>query len=1299
MSSDGEIKILAEGKVLTTVFLPFSFRNTETGEKQWVDPVRDYPKEYFSRKDRTFEHVEDVLKTTKTLHVGDGEELTLSTSLELLPDGLISLSYKWDAPPEPYKLIPRTAILSVPFFEIEGTSIQLDGTDYPITSTSDGTVAKSKDFVRLKVYPESPSGSFTLLGTNDSGSLTAEVRAGQNELWFRIREAPETHCIRFLIDIREGAELKNSSQLAGGIDFLSTDDLVMPDYAGSRNLLLNPSFEQGLYSYDLLQRTKLPQEWGVLPFKLNDQDSWDASYSLELAAPESTSKDFRFIGMPMRTMAIPLSPGRYTFSVYAKSSGSAQLSIWFPNSAWVGNRKTSLPINWQSWKEAGAQKVFQLSRDWTRYSLTFEVPQSMPVFAAFGSDSPDGQSQVWIDGLQLERGSETSPYTTRPVAGRFRTSQEGNFLEPSDPLDASLEVVGPPETAGTARISVKDFFGQTLVQDEFEFSSDQKGHARIPLSWNERFPSGIFVVKASYELANGTKSYDLHRFAIMDFLENKHRLKGHFSDEYGDDLSERFDFLTLLDRYRKIGIGGKPHTYRWDEKAVWDAYTDAGFMTMDSVMSQRIAPYTGVHKKVEGFAFLNESKVNGLRPDDPRILLSDFNHDANGEITPEWLQQFKDTVATLAAEHPWVPIWSLGNEVYANYPVEWWSEDGDPEKAFRKYAILQQAFIQGVKQGNPEAQVYQGAPSNMNPNGGIAETAHTLAELNEIGSTKFDWIGIHNYRKSPESPDLDADAQTFFDMLAENGYGDTPVFWPEGMHYGPYTIPQWGIRSASWLPPSCWYYGTLSYDMGWSEKVSAAWRARSWLVSLKYQDKVKTFTSSSYINNLDMDIEYTPFATQKISNTLGNLLGDAEFREDIRFASYLRCYIFEDAQERPVAAIWCHHPKLDAGMMSAPAVEANFTPGQNVKIFDLMEAPREFNPDPQGRFTFPVSSFPVFFLGEPGTLKSFIKTFKQASVISGEGVSPLQLSARPMAKDRFEISATNLLSRDFVGTMTTGSKMVKLTVPSSSRAKAVLPLPTPLQNDLIVEEHIPVNLNSEKLSMDLDLSFRAFLSEFHPDPIVIDGKLEDWSDLPKIPFSGRLLRNADKISDLDLSGHFQIAWNTHGIFIAVSVEDDLLAIKNWPNAEDRWDNDSLQIYFDTLIDARSHQQQGFDENDYDYTVHPSSDGNSAEVFRRRSPDPQLTLATTAPPDNMIAEDIPAAFQRTREGYTYEIYFPAKYLLPLRLEHGSSFGFSLTLNDKDAPDGPIQSSMTILRDGQDSYNRPDLWPAVLLWNKD
>jgi hypothetical protein len=1294
MSSDGEIKILANGREVVTADMPLQIINSETQDRQWVAPVQNYPADGFSREEASFAKEGDVLTCKKVLHVED-QRSVLTTSLELLDDGLARLSYAWEPLKEPFQLYSRTVIVSMPQFEAEGSSFDLDGKVGSITASSEGTLGEAKDFQKLEIDPANPSRSFSLLGTQDSGSLLAQVRDDSKSIWYRVSEPKGTHRIELLIDIRKGTAVKRSGQVMGGIDFNAIEGITLPDYNSSRNLLSNPSFDQGVRTYNLLERTKLPQEWGVSPYALDQETAWSGDSSLRLTAPKSTGSDFRFVGLPMRTMAIPLNPGTYTFSLYAKTLQDARLSVWFPNAAWVGNRKTSLPIGWKSWKEAGAQAIFEISGDWKRYSLTFEVPASMPVFAVFGAESPEGTGQVWIDGLQLEKSAEPTAFTQRPAAGRLLTSSEDNFLEPGDPLEARLELTAGPQAEGQVEVEVTDFFGETLAKDTLDFTTDDQGRSVVDLPWEGKLPRGIFVVKATYRLADGTSTFDFHRLAIMDFLENKHRLKGFFSDDYTDTASERFDFLALLDRYRKTGVGGKNHSYRWDNEEVWKAYQDAGFMLTDSVMSQRMAPYTGVHSKVVGFALAGELLGNGLRPEDSRILIRDFNHDSNGEITDAWLKKFKDTVATLAAEHPWVPMWSLGNEVYSNYPVEWWSKDGDPDKAFRKYAILQKAFIEAVKQGNPEAKVYQGAPSNMSPNGGIAETGHTIAELNKLGDVKFDWIGIHCYRATPESPDLDADAQTLFDLLDKNGYEDVPVFWPEGMHYGPYTIPQWGIVSASWLPPSVWLYGTLTYDMGWSEKISAAWRARSWLVGLKYQNRVKSAVSSGFINNLDMDIDHTPFATQKISNTLGKLLGDAEFRKDVRFASYIRCYIFEDAQQRPVAAVWCHHPKLDAGMMQPPVAEAEFVHGSAMQIFDLMEAQREFSPDAEGKFTFPVSSFPLFFRGEPGTLASFEKIFEEASVISGEGVAPIMLASRPLAADQVEITVTNLLSKPFTGELICGPTQQTLKVPSAGQAKTTLPLPIALSADRIQEESLPLTLRSEQSSLDLDLSFRGLLGQSQDSPIIVDGKLDDWASTPAVPFTGRQLYDAKTVTDEDFSGHFQIAWTPQGLYLAVSVVDDHLAVKDWPKPGDRWNNDSLQIYFDTMGDARSRQQHGFDENDYDYAVHPSADGLHSEVFRRLSPDPQLGLATTAPPDNAITEDIPSAFSRNENGYVYEIFFPAKYLLPIRLAEGQGFGLGLTVNDKDEADGPRRSSMTNLLDGQDCFLRPHLWPYVLL----
>ena len=106
--------------------------------------------------------------------------------------------------------------------------------------------------------------------------------------------------------------------------------------------------------------------------------------------------------------------------------------------------------------------------------------------------------------------------------------------------------------------------------------------------------------------------------------------------------------------------------------------------------------------------------------------------------------------------------------------------------------------------------------------------------------------------------------------------------------------------------------------MGWTEKISAAYDARTWLAALKYSDRI-SFVTLALLSSctFGMDLSLTPSAAQKAVNTLAHLLGDSRFRQDIRFAPYVRCYLFEDAQKRPVAAVWSHDPRMDSGTLPA----------------------------------------------------------------------------------------------------------------------------------------------------------------------------------------------------------------------------------------------------------------------------------------------------------------------------------------------------------------------------------------------
>jgi hypothetical protein len=1168
---------------------------------------------------------------------------------------------------------------------------------------------------KIDFFPENANEHFSILPlTARNLSSRCYVTTWDRPVYnFRLIPGQAKECqFSFELDLCESMEPEEGQTLAG-INFKAIDDLMLPDYGSTRNLIQNPSLEQGLNYFQSTAQTNylelVATNWQLQPHQIEHGFAKHGRKCLKLLTRKKSANqakgDYRTLGYRLRLFSIPLDAGEYTFSFYAKGTEgkNARGSIWFPNSPWVGHGNMYLPIGFRvDGKGKEARELFYVnSSEWKRFSFTIHVPQSMPVHPNLGVETEDGDSYVWMDCFQLEKGSVATDFVPPIAESMLLTSQEDNFLSQSDRIDARLAIYSAPETIGKIKVAVKDFYSKILFDRVYDFACDNTGETTVQLDFDHKFPNGIFVMKTEFELANGQKTFQYHRFSIMDFLDNTHRLKNIFADSYHGHY-ERYDFPKMLERLKRVGIGATNHTHLWD-KVIWDAYRKYGIEPTDAFMASDIRPYFHVESKLVGFALRNPRHPGyGMRSDDPHILLCDYHHEGYGAPTPEYLDKFRTAVAKIAKANSHIKLWAFQGEVFARFSPTWLSNNkaGTSEEGYRNFAKILQAFYQGIKQGNPDALVFQDDPCNMSPEQGIAETDRLLAACNEIGGFKFDMIGMHPYRQSPESPDLDNDTQALFAVLKKNNYENTPIFWPEAMHYGPYTIPQWGIESARWLPPGCWYGGTLSYDMGWTEKISAAWRARSWLVALKYQDRVKSMQSSSDKNNFIMDRNLTPFATQKISNTLGQLLGDAEFKKDVRFAPYVRCYVFEDTQKRPVAALWCHHPKLDAGAMLAPVAEANFD-GSLQQIFDLMQVERSFIVKEDGKVEFPVSSFPLFLRGKAGTVDKFIMAMNNASLISGEGISPLLVHCKPASPDKAVVQVTNFLSKEFSGTITNGDEKIGLTVPPTAIANSKITFPIPLRNDAITTANLPLTIKSGENAFGNQIEFDAFVCLKAKTEITIDGDLSDWRDIPAIPITKRVIgdRTVKSISDSDFSGSFRVAWNEKGIYICAEITDD-----KFVHVEDSpfYVNDSMQIYFDSFCDARAKQQLGYDENDYDYAVYPNSDGTRSVVYRQLTPDPQLGLATQAPRDKTIAEDIPSAFKRTADGYIYEVFFPEKYLLPIRLEKGYALGFGLFINDRDDPSEEAQrlhrpkSSLTLASDGQGCYNRPHTWPAMLLW---
>ena len=546
---------------------------------------------------------------------------------------------------------------------------------------------------------------------------------------------------------------------------------------------------------------------------------------------------------------------------------------------------------------------------------------------------------------------------------------------------------------------------------------------------------------------------------------------------------------------------------------------------------------------------------------------------------------------------------------------------------------------------------------------------------------RFDAFAIHTYRDRPENPDLDLDISRLRSFMKKYGYGnETALYFPEGGQYNLYYIPAWKLEIAMWNTIHSWLYGAVSYEMGWTEKMVASLYARHYLTLLKYPNT--SFGQIAAICGMvyAIDLAMTPFATQKVINTMGQLLGDAVFVEDIRFAPTVRAFLFEDGQKRPVAAVWTHDPEIEKGKEDPLVARIPFPAGCDVEVFDLMEAPRKAVFDKSRALLLGVSSHVMFLRGKPGSTHAFAQALRKSSIIRGGNIFPLQMKML-LSGSQAKFLVTNPAETVYKSGVSCNKQPLSvLAVGPRARAELNVRFGKKLAFDKIIKQ--PLTLQIGKFT--LDHTFSGVLCR------QIKGNVPQWDKLPRIP----LAKFSRTQKDSDFSGYWQMAWNRENFFLRVFVKDDHFCHEEYAIPAKRYDNDSLQIYFDTFCNARSKKTAGYDQDDYEYAFYPDKTGTKGRIFRVHQPEIQLTLGTAAPPSYTFADDMKRSFVKVKGGYVYTVTFPAKYLLPIQLKEGTHFGFGLFVNDRDQGK-KAEKYLTIATDGKGCYNRPKFYPVVIL----
>jgi len=1180
-----------------------------------------------------------------------GTEINYNRTVKLLPDGKILFSFSSSTSSQIYNVL--TLNFSGKIIQDSGGIIVNGYRVTPKQSASEGVayLIKYKKDIKNIQFPSAQAEGIFLIDIKKALCVNFHKKAGKEK--YNLFLTPEEGKIEFTIAFKASKDLnsKNTKDSYYGIDFWECNRMHMPNYRLCRNLIQNPSFEGGLRYY---RYVGYAEETEKAHGKFYDIDTAEAKYGSQSLVIK-TLKGVR--PQSIGPFIIPVEPKKkYTFSFYAKGSQNKNLALKL--SAYTASQKINPTF--------AGPRSFELTNDWKRYHTSFTSPNSgICLFfqGAFHGVSPFDETRIWVDGVQLEKG-ELTEYAEKPISAKLVSSSPDNFLEAKSPVNARLEITSKPDISGLAKISVTDFFDKLIWKGAFPFKANKKGTASIKLPLNKKLPKGFLLFKVELELKDGFKDTDYFRLNIMEFLEHKHKHRNFISlsPSYGTP-----ELSKLFDRYKAIGAG----SLSWRSKDAYLAY-----------LTQK-----------NGFDYWGGNLLHSTDPlnyNGEKITRKDIKK-TKSPLPQEWEKKIEQACFEKAQSRPWIKKWWFIGE----------PNDGkyNEDLNMKDIVKLHKAAYKGIKQANSENEFISPGPWNIR----IAHGLRWIDDFLAAGAKDIPFAAVdgHAYQTLPEDPDLDIELEAFIAILDKHGLSNTPIVSTEGIYHPPLNIPQWGSYTFNGGAVSDSYWGkSPSYHLGLGEKMQSAFHARHFIMALKYADRIKSYDAHGSFRRF-LDVRLTPYALLKTINTIGQLLGNADFKRDIRFAPKVRCYVFEDNLKRPVAAIWSHIKEADRNLGPYPTAVVKFEKTMP-QVFDLMEVPMEIKWDKNGLCQFQATSFPIFFRGAPDSLDSFCKAFENARLL-GDSNSSVKILSRLKTPEAISISVSNILSRKTEGALNISvqnkhvfdgeisldkrqSKNIDKTLPSPVSASAISPIN-------ITASFADKNQQTEKLKC----FFGALAVEKTPEAIIIDGSLGDWSGIPEIPMTKRIKMLARGKTALkfpngrprggkeDISAFFKMAWDEKNLYLAVRVVDD----KFVSNGEISWNpNDSLQVFFDCLANARNSNTSGYDSDDYVYNFYPSSENSELAVQRGLAPERQLCGGLKC---NVMEPGVIGSFKKTNDGYIYEIRFPRRFITPIVLEGNAVFGFNLIVNDSDSNNVKWQ----LAPENTEGYGKPNTYPVIIL----
>ncbi|MHC4561060.1 MAG: carbohydrate binding domain-containing protein [Planctomycetota bacterium] len=282
------------------------------------------------------------------------------------------------------------------------------------------------------------------------------------------------------------------------------------------NLLPNSSFECGVNGWGSI--ADLPGWGGNLNLPVGKIDTNAGKFhgsSFKISLTPETIPVYYFDYFPLYRVPVkaPLLANRgwitvepgvsYTLSAYMKANRDSLVGTLSINQAFRGSLRREV----------------QLTDKWQRHSFTFQ-PQAGQVFVALGLDleaSHQEAGTVWIDAVQLEKGTKATPYSTRAeVEVGLEANQLGNIFPYGDEPEMTATVFNAGGTSKSVTLNIRTTdFDNGIVHEAAITTDVPSGQvARVPVCPRVH-RKGFYRLHLSSKDTEGVINHKM-RFAIIE---------------------------------------------------------------------------------------------------------------------------------------------------------------------------------------------------------------------------------------------------------------------------------------------------------------------------------------------------------------------------------------------------------------------------------------------------------------------------------------------------------------------------------------------------------------------------------------------------------------------------------------------------------------------------------------------------------------------------------------------------------------------------------------------------------------